>query len=175
MPIRCRRPDAPFHGRNDRRVCFNASWPAAPSMRPHPLQDPAPAPATTSPARRPMRLSSPRIAPVPQAQWTPEQAELAAPILARRGEILNIFRTQLVHPDARRGFLGLGSYVLSKRNTLPARERELVILRMGYLCRSGYEWTQHRRIGLNAGLGEAEVERIKRSEEHTSELQSREK
>ena len=108
-----------------------------------------------------MRLSKPRIHPVPQEQWTPEQAEIAAPILERRGRMLNIFRTQLVHPDAMRGFLGFGSYVLSKRNTLPPREREIVVLRMGYLCRSGYEWTQHRRIGLNAGLTEGEIERIK--------------
>ncbi|MCO5121076.1 MAG: carboxymuconolactone decarboxylase family protein [Burkholderiaceae bacterium] len=108
-----------------------------------------------------MRLSTPRIAPVPQEQWTPEQAELAAPILERRGQMLNIFRTQLAHPEAMRAFLDFGSYVLSKRNSLPGRERELVILRIGYLCRSGYEWTQHRRIGLNAGLTEEEVERIK--------------
>src|SRR5690606_37600300 len=77
------------------------------------------------------------------------------------GKVLNIFRTQLVHPEAMRGFLGFGSYVLSKRNTLAAREREIVVLRMGYLCRSGYEWTQHRRIGINAGLTEDEIERIK--------------
>lgn len=117
---------------------------------------------TVSPS---MRLSTPRIPPVPQEQWTPEQAALAAPILERRGQVLNIFRTQLAHPDAMRAFLGFGSYVLSKRNTLPARERELVVLRIGYLCRAGYEWTQHRRIGLNAGLTEAEIERIKQGPE----------
>jgi alkylhydroperoxidase family enzyme len=118
-------------------------------------------PAIPTPASPTMRLSTPRIAPVPQEQWTPEQAELAAPILERRGQMLNIFRTQLAHPEAMRAFLDFGSYVLSKRNSLPGRERELVILRIGYLCRSGYEWTQHRRIGLNAGLTEEEVERIK--------------
>lgn len=108
-----------------------------------------------------MRLNEPRIDPVPQEQWTAEQAELAAPILERHGRLLNIFRTQLVHPEAMRGFLGFGSYVLSKRNTLPAREREIVVLRTGYLCRSGYEWAQHCRIGRHAGLSEAELERIK--------------
>ena len=109
-----------------------------------------------------MRLNAPRIAPVPEDQWTPEQREIAAPMEARTGQVLNIFRTQLAHPDAMRAFLAFGSYVLSKRNTLPARERELVILRVGYLCRSGYEWTQHHRIGLNAGLTTEEIERIKR-------------
>src|SRR3546814_3042279 len=39
--------------------------------------------------------------------------------------------------------------------------RELVILRTGYNCRSGYEWTQHKRIGLECDLSEDEIERIK--------------
>lgn len=108
-----------------------------------------------------MRLSTPRIPPVPREQWTPAQAAIAGPILERHGKLLNIFRTQLAHPEAMKAFLGFGSYVLSKRNTLAPRERELVVLRIGFLCRSGYEWTQHRRIGLNAGLTEADIERIK--------------
>jgi alkylhydroperoxidase family enzyme len=75
--------------------------------------------------------------------------------------VLNIFRTMLNHPDALRAFLGWGSYVLSRRSSLPAREREIVVLRTGYLCRSGYEWTQHRAIGSRAGLSDAELEAIK--------------
>nr|HMP63814.1 carboxymuconolactone decarboxylase family protein [Phenylobacterium sp.] len=46
-------------------------------------------------------------------------------------------------------------------NGLPAREREIVILRIGFLCRSGYEWTQHVPIGKQAGLTDEEVARIK--------------
>ena len=107
-----------------------------------------------------MRLRSPRIAPVPQEDWTAEQTALATPLMTR-GPILNIFRTLLGHPDALRAFLGWASYVLSKRSTLPAREREIVVLRIGFLCRSGYEWTQHVPIGLRAGLTEAEIVAIK--------------
>ena len=51
--------------------------------------------------------------------------------------------------------------MLSRRNDLPAREREIVILRTGYLCKAGYEWTQHHRIGLQSGLTADEIERIK--------------
>ncbi|MGH6971093.1 MAG: carboxymuconolactone decarboxylase family protein, partial [Caulobacteraceae bacterium] len=54
-----------------------------------------------------------------------------------------------------------GAYVLSRRNSLPAREREIVILRVGFLCKSGYEFAQHRRIGLSEGLTEAEIAKIK--------------
>ena len=51
--------------------------------------------------------------------------------------------------------------ILSRRNALSPRDRELVILRTGYNCRSGYEWTQHKRIGLGCGLSEDEITRIK--------------
>jgi alkylhydroperoxidase family enzyme len=37
-----------------------------------------------------------------------------------------------------------------------------VILRVGFLCKSGYEFTQHTRIGLNEGLTEAEIANIKK-------------
>ena len=36
-----------------------------------------------------------------------------------------------------------------------------VILRVGFLCKSGYEFTQHTRIGLEAGLTADEIGRIK--------------
>ncbi len=107
-----------------------------------------------------MHLNAPRIAPVEEVQWTPEQAELAAPMVSR-GTMLNIFKTLLNHPDAMRGFMGWGSYVLSKKNTLPSREREIVVLRTGFLCGSGYEWTQHVPIGQRAGLSDAEIVAIK--------------
>jgi alkylhydroperoxidase family enzyme len=51
--------------------------------------------------------------------------------------------------------------VLSRRNALPPRERELVILRIGYLCRSGYEFTQHTRIALQQGVSAEEIAAIK--------------
>ncbi|HPU54446.1 MAG TPA: carboxymuconolactone decarboxylase family protein, partial [Burkholderiaceae bacterium] len=106
-----------------------------------------------------MHLNSPRFAPVPQDQWTDEQKELAQPMLTR-GKMLNIFRTLLNHPAAMKGFMGWGSYVLSKKNSLPPREREIVVLRTGFLCRSGYEWTQHVPIGQRAGLTDAEISAI---------------
>jgi len=52
-----------------------------------------------------------------------------------------------------------GNHVLAK-STLPPRERELVILRTGWLCRAGYEWGQHVQIGLASGLTQEEVDRI---------------
>jgi 4-carboxymuconolactone decarboxylase len=108
-----------------------------------------------------MRLHAPRIAPTEPESWNEVQKALAQPLLDTRGKVINIFRTLLNHPDAMKGFMGWGSYVLSRKNSLPAREREIVILRIGYLCGSGYEWTQHRAIGERAGLSATEIEAIK--------------
>jgi alkylhydroperoxidase family enzyme len=108
-----------------------------------------------------VRIPSPRIAPLADAEMTDEQRELLAPLEARGRPVLNIFRTMATHPDALRGFFGLANHVMSKRNTLPGREREIVILRAGFLSRAGYEWTQHVPIGRRAGLTDAEIEAIK--------------
>jgi len=107
-----------------------------------------------------MRLREPRIKPATDAELDEDQKELVRP-MAETGPVLNIFRTLVRAPKAMRGFMGWGNYVLSRRNELPAREREIVILRIGYLCRSGYEWTQHVAIGLRAGLTAEEIEAIK--------------
>lgn len=114
-----------------------------------------------------MRLAAPRIEPVDLDRLDADQRAALEPFLASDGgkvgggKILNIFRTLAHAPKALTAFLGWGNYILSKRNALSPRDRELVILRTGYNCRSGYEWTQHKRIGLDCGLTEAEIARIK--------------
>jgi alkylhydroperoxidase family enzyme len=108
-----------------------------------------------------MRLRTPRIPPVDLETLDEPQREVMTGLLAG-GPPLNIFRTLAHAPKALARFLEWGGYVLSRRNSLPAREREIVILRTGFLCRSGYEFTQHTRIGLQAGLTEAEITAIKR-------------
>ena len=114
-----------------------------------------------------MRLNAPRIEPVDLGRLDADQRTALEPFLASDGgkvgggRILNIFRTLAHAPKALTAFLGWGNYILSKRNALTPRDRELVILRTGYNCRSGYEWTQHKRIGLDCGLTEDEIERIK--------------
>lgn len=113
-----------------------------------------------------MRLAAPRIAPLDLGQLDEEQRAALAPFTdpankVGGGRVLNIFRTLAHAPKALTGFLGWGNYVLSRRNALPERERELVILRTGWLCRSGYEFAQHTRIGMACGLTAGEIARIK--------------
>ena len=107
-----------------------------------------------------MRLTKPRYAPLSDAELNDEQQEALKDF--RTGPVLNIFRTLVRAPKALTRFNAWGGYVLSRRNDLPPREREIVILRIGYLCKSGYEWTQDHRIGLREGLTAEEIERIKK-------------
>ena len=72
-----------------------------------------------------------------------------------------MFKTLVNNPPAFAAFMPWGRYVLGPDSTLGARERELVVLRIGWLCRSGYEWTQHVRVGARCGLTPEEMERIK--------------
>ena len=106
-----------------------------------------------------MRLSKPRIAPLTDAELSDEQREVLKPFGDR---IINIFRTLARAPKALQRFNEWGGYILSRRNDLPAREREIVILRIGFLCKSGYEWTQHVAIGKREGLTDDEIARIKK-------------
>jgi alkylhydroperoxidase family enzyme len=72
---------------------------------------------------------------------------------------LNIFRTLAKNRPLSKGFLSLGGHLLGG-GVLPAREREIVILRVGWRANSEYEFGQHTIIGLDAGLTQEEVERL---------------
>jgi 4-carboxymuconolactone decarboxylase len=104
-----------------------------------------------------MRLSNPRLAPLAPSEWSDEQRELLT-----RGNpprVLNVFATLVRHPDLYRRWMPFANHVLFK-SSLPGREREMAILRIGWLCRSGYEFHQHSRIGKAAGLSDLEIERL---------------
>jgi len=105
-----------------------------------------------------MRLKQPRIPPLPQFEWDDEVKDVLQP-LVRDGRVFNIFATLARHPKLLKSWLVFGGHVLSK-STLPPREREIVILRMGWLCRAEYEWGHHISIGKRAGLTSDDVRRI---------------
>ncbi len=107
-----------------------------------------------------MHLKTPRLPPLNDADLTPEQREVLAPFLSSGRPVLNIFRTLAREPEAFKAFLAWGNYIL-RGNALPPREREIVILRTGILCRSGYEWTQHVGMVRRGGMSEDEIAAIK--------------
>ena len=67
------------------------------------------------------------------------------------------FATMLKHPGLYRCQMEMGIQLLGK-GVLSPRERELAIMRVGWLCRAPYEWTQHVDIAKRYGVTVEEVE-----------------
>ena len=106
-----------------------------------------------------MRLEKPRIPPLEADQWDADAQQLMQPFV-NQGRIFNIFKTLSNHPDLARRWMVFANHILGK-STLDVRERELVILRIGYLCQAGYEWGQHVMIARDAGMTDAEIRSAK--------------
>ena len=98
-------------------------------------------------------MSEPRLRPLPVAEWDDELRALLG------ANPINIFGTLAYHPKLAKRWMVFGAHVLAK-NSVPARDRELVILRIGWNCRSPYEWGQHVAIGRTTGISDEEIERI---------------
>ena len=106
-----------------------------------------------------MRLTEPRVRPLPESEWDDERREVLEP-MRRDGQVYNIFATLARHPKLLKRWLVFGSHILAK-SSLPPRDREIVILRTGWLCRAEYEWGHHVAIARDIGLGQDEIDRIK--------------
>ena len=92
------------------------------------------------------------------AEHDEEVRELLAGAGVPGGFASNIFGTLVRHRGLFRRWLPFGGKLLSGR--IPARERELVILRTAWLCRSNYEWGQHVLIARSAGISNDEIQRV---------------
>ncbi len=101
-----------------------------------------------------MKIDTPRVAPLSDEELDRDTRDRFG-----GGGILNIFRTLAHHPKLLKRWLVFGNHILAK-SSLPERDRELVILRIGWLCGSEYEWTQHVGIGKLAGLDDDDIARI---------------
>ena len=117
-------------------------------------------PASSSATRTAVvRPSRPRIAPLADDELDDQQRELLGAVIAPgSGPTENIFRTLVRHPGLFRRWMPFGGKLLNGK--LPAREREIAILRVGWLCQAEYEWGQHVPIGKRAGLTDDEIARI---------------
>ncbi len=111
----------------------------------------------------PHRLEHPRIVPLETAEW---DAKLREQLLGNRpaemgdeaAPVFNIFKTLANHPQLAGKFGLWGSQILF-RSSLSARDRELAILRVGWLCRATYEWHHHVAIARDhAGMTAADIE-----------------
>jgi len=102
-----------------------------------------------------MRLTQARLEPQEADAWDEKVQEIMRPFVESDADY-NIFKTLTHHPDLMRRWLVFANHILFK-STLPLRERELVILRTGYLCNAGYEWGQHVLVARKAGMSDEEI------------------
>ena len=95
----------------------------------------------------------PRLQPLPREEWDDETRALLG------DRTLNVFATFAHHPKLMKRWLVFGNHVLAK-STLPARDRELLVLRTGWNCRAPYEWGQHVAIARGIGISDDEIARV---------------
>jgi alkylhydroperoxidase family enzyme len=101
-----------------------------------------------------------RIAPLKADDATAQKSTVGSD--RNSGRPLNIFLTLAKNPPLFDVFTKFGSHLLFK-GEVPAREREIVILRVGWQSQSEYEFGQHTVIGKQAGLTDDEVTRLARA------------
>lgn len=105
---------------------------------------------------------NPRIRPV--VDPTPELREIYKQVLSTpTGDPLNVFATLAHNPRVLKRFSLFAGLFLAK-NSIPVREREIVILRVAWNSRSVYEFGQHTVIGRQCGLVDAEIADLARKQ-----------
>lgn len=89
---------------------------------------------------------------VSSSAYRPAKARIpAGPKLEDQPLDMNVLRTLALHPKMNERFNAwvLG-HIMGKNSKITKREREIAILRIGWLCNSRYEWYQHTRIAAKA-------------------------
>ena len=102
-------------------------------------------------------LDSPRIDRI-QKPYTAAEASILVP-RERNGNVLGVWSTCANAPALCNAWLKFTDYLL-RESTLPLRDRELLILRIGYLNQGAYEWAAHRGLALSIGISEQELRAI---------------
>ena len=114
--------------------------------------------------------NAPRIPPLPPEEWGDDvRAGLAAlrPAGAtqelRRSKGgpkgLNVLGTLAQHPALMQAYHTFNGHILYT-NTLDARQRELLVLRVAARRGAEYEWRQHVYIARDLGFTDADIERV---------------
>ena len=106
----------------------------------------------------PARPQTPRIPPLGDDERNEETSALLEEVRLPNAEAVNIFATLVRHPGLFRRWMPFAGKLLAGK--LPARDRELLILRTAWRCRSPYEWGQHVRLAKAAEISDEEIDRI---------------
>jgi alkylhydroperoxidase family enzyme len=110
----------------------------------------------------------PRLAPVPFAEWDEETRTTLLQFLRRPERYLSgapdappmpiVLEMFAHHLPLSASWLPFTEMLAGGDARLRPEHRELLILRVAWRTRSGYEWAQHSRMGGDAGLTEEQIE-----------------
>jgi 4-carboxymuconolactone decarboxylase len=102
-------------------------------------------------------MAAPRITPLPPDEREPRTAELLSSLrFDPDGPDLNLFATLARHPRLLKRWAGFGGVLLAT-GVLPAKDREILILRTAANCGADYEWGHHLEFGVRVGLTHDEM------------------
>ena len=102
-------------------------------------------------------MTEPRIPPLPQEEWSDLLRAVLEGTPGGLERPMNIFTTMARHPELFETWVRFGGQLLFQ-GTLPARDRELAILRTAANSHCEYEWAQHVGLGRASGLTDEEIE-----------------
>ena len=103
------------------------------------------------------RPTTARIRPLPPEDRDPESKALIDSIGSSSTD--NTFNTLARHPSLLRAWMPFAAGILVE-GQLPARVRELAILRTGWNCRSEYEFGQHAVLARKVGVSDEDIVRV---------------
>ncbi len=119
----------------------------------------------------PSSPDQPRLAPVPFAEWDEATRTTLLPFLRRPERYLSgapdappmpiVLEMFAHHLPLSASWLPFTEMLASEDAELTERHRELLVLRVAWRTRSGYEWAQHSRMGGEAGLTAAQVDAVR--------------
>ncbi len=106
----------------------------------------------------------PRIAALEDGEMTGETRAIVDNVRAAAGagaaaEVPEYMRTMVKHPELFRAQMDIGAVLF--RGLIPARERELAVLRIGWLAGAPFEWGEHVKISQRYGVTREEIARTK--------------
>lgn len=108
-----------------------------------------------------------RLTPLPADQWDDDVRAALRGMMPRERQnpedAGTALSTLLRHPELAKAFLGFNTYLLF-RSSLPARLREVAILRIAHRRHCAYEWAHHAELAIAEGLTGADIEAIARGQ-----------
>jgi alkylhydroperoxidase family enzyme len=116
------------------------------------------------------QLPETRLDPIPFEEWDDQARAVLLPYLRRPELYLSgasdappmpvVMELFAHHLPLSHTFLAFTELLASEESTLDPADRELLILRVAWRTRSGYEWNQHHRMGGEVGLTDAKLSAV---------------